>query len=396
VVRHQTRARGGPTQVLRAGGVRRLAHGATLVDTAVRTAWDLPHADLPAEVLAKCQPAADGKRYAFAIEDLPDLCATYAEAFPGGGGQTMPVPYKINVYAPGGFFKPHVDSPTLSPTRMLGTVVQRLESTFTGGELVVRGLRGGYRDADMAAREAVVDFTQRNAGWCAMYGDLPHEVRPVTSGHRVTLTLQVLATEELPAPAKASGAEPDTGGGTAVSAPPPACAHTALLRKLLADRPAAAQDGFGFLLYHNYTIAAAEAGHLKGVDAALRRMLEAEGFVTVVHPAVYSAYVNRGPPDSDGNYDVSCLSRGHHVFRLNSADITHGCWEGMPKKVPFVRPIKKLSSETEISFHGRTISHDETDGVEWTGNEGIDDMVSCKYATAVLIATPREGPHSSL
>ena len=42
------------------------------------------------------------------------------------------VPYKLNVYGPGGFFKPHVDTPT-DTEKMVGTVVVCWPSKFSGG-----------------------------------------------------------------------------------------------------------------------------------------------------------------------------------------------------------------------------------------------------------------------
>jgi len=47
------------------------------------------------------------------------------------------VPYKLNVYGPGGFFKPHVDTPSLSAARMIGTAVVVLPCAFSGGALRV-------------------------------------------------------------------------------------------------------------------------------------------------------------------------------------------------------------------------------------------------------------------
>lgn len=44
--------------------------------------------------------------------------------------------YKVNIYGPGGFFKPHFDTPR-SPD-MFGSLVICLPSRFTGGELVLR------------------------------------------------------------------------------------------------------------------------------------------------------------------------------------------------------------------------------------------------------------------
>ncbi|XP_065915714.1 uncharacterized protein [Dysidea avara] len=44
--------------------------------------------------------------------------------------------YKLNIYTPGGFFKPHVDTPRSG--QIFGSLVVCLPTQFSGGELVVR------------------------------------------------------------------------------------------------------------------------------------------------------------------------------------------------------------------------------------------------------------------
>ncbi|RMY69556.1 hypothetical protein D0862_14857 [Hortaea werneckii] len=111
--------------------------------------------------------------------------------------------YKLNVYsAPGGVFKPHVDTPR-SATQ-IGSLVVCLPVEFSGGELAVRH----------SGQEVVHDWGQNNntnnppaafpaathqstapppppaaaINWTAFYSDCAHEVRPVQTGHRLTLT----------------------------------------------------------------------------------------------------------------------------------------------------------------------------------------------------------------
>ena len=91
--------------------------------------------------------------------------------------------YKLNVYsAPGGKFKPHVDTPR--STSQIGSLVVALPVTHEGGELAVR----------FAGKEMVFDWSSNAEdeetviSWAAFYSDCEHEVFEVTSGHRVTLT----------------------------------------------------------------------------------------------------------------------------------------------------------------------------------------------------------------
>ena len=88
--------------------------------------------------------------------------------------------YKLNVYSTGGFFKVHVDTPRSSD--MFGSLVVCLPSQFKGGELVTRH----------KGREVIFDEPQQSPTssikWAAFFSDVEHEVLPVTSGHRITLT----------------------------------------------------------------------------------------------------------------------------------------------------------------------------------------------------------------
>ncbi|KAJ3044074.1 hypothetical protein HDV00_003178 [Rhizophlyctis rosea] len=87
--------------------------------------------------------------------------------------------YKLNVYGPGGHFKSHVDTPSKN---MFGSLVVCLPSPFAGGEFVVRGPRD---------KEIVLDWglnAHNLTQWVAFFSDCEHEIRPVTTGHRITLT----------------------------------------------------------------------------------------------------------------------------------------------------------------------------------------------------------------
>ncbi len=62
---------------------------------------------------------------------------------------------------------------------MFGSLVVCLPSEFTGGALVTRHL----------GRQVMFDWSSSaTTHWAAFYSDVEHEVLPVTSGHRITLT----------------------------------------------------------------------------------------------------------------------------------------------------------------------------------------------------------------
>ena len=98
--------------------------------------------------------------------------------------------YKLNVYSAGGHFKPHVDTPR--SVDMFGSLVVCLPSKFTGGALVTRH----------QGRQVTFDWSSSTATqWAAFYSDVEHEVLPVTSGHRITLTYNLYHTSRAMTPA---------------------------------------------------------------------------------------------------------------------------------------------------------------------------------------------------
>lgn len=97
--------------------------------------------------------------------------------------------------AQGGFFKSHVDTP--GGADMFGSLVVCLPVQHTGGALRIS--HGG--------RTVLHDWGPRSADtiqWAAFYSDCEHEVLPVESGARVTLTYSLSAEmppRSAPAPA---------------------------------------------------------------------------------------------------------------------------------------------------------------------------------------------------
>ena len=95
--------------------------------------------------------------------------------------------YKLNIYSTGCHFKAHVDTPRSKD--MFGSLVVCLPSQFTGGALVTRH----------QGRQMTFDWSSSHSAtqWAAFYSDVVHEVLPVTSGHRITLTYNLYQTMPL-------------------------------------------------------------------------------------------------------------------------------------------------------------------------------------------------------
>ena len=90
--------------------------------------------------------------------------------------------YKLNIYARGGFFKAHVDTPRSE--KMFGSLVVCLPTQFTGGELIVRH----HKEEIKYDWSSTASDTSSTLHWAAYFSDVEHEILPVSEGHRVTLT----------------------------------------------------------------------------------------------------------------------------------------------------------------------------------------------------------------
>ena len=101
--------------------------------------------------------------------------------------------HKLNMYTgPGGHmhFKSHVDTPRSED--MFGSLVVCLPTQFTGGALVTRH----------KGEEKVFDWSSSPEDplnvvcWAAFFSDVEHEILPVISGHRLTLTYNLYFVRE--------------------------------------------------------------------------------------------------------------------------------------------------------------------------------------------------------
>jgi hypothetical protein len=92
--------------------------------------------------------------------------------------------YNLNVYATGGHFVPHKDTPRGSD--MLGTLVVCLPAQFSNGAFVVKhhGVFQTY-DWGQAIRKQA---EPARIHWAAFFGDVDHQIERVWGGLRVTLT----------------------------------------------------------------------------------------------------------------------------------------------------------------------------------------------------------------
>lgn len=112
--------------------------------------------------------------------------------------------YALNAYGRGGHFVGHKDTPR-DPS-VFGTLVVCLPVRFRGGRLVLtHDAATKTFDWQSDGYYAKVDPCQLE--WAAFYGDVDHEVEPVTEGTRVTLTWLLRRASGVGSPREAAPAD---------------------------------------------------------------------------------------------------------------------------------------------------------------------------------------------
>lgn len=154
--------------------------------------------------------------------------------------------HSLLVYGKGQFFLPHQDSE--KHDGMVASLVVMLPSVHTGGALVV----------DDAGTAKTYTGSRDELTLVAFYADRRHEVRPVRSGHRVSLTFNLLLT----AP------ETEASDGPVAAASAALTEHfTTRAVSEFGGRDLGEPTRLAFLLDHEYTQAALTSGRFKGADA---------------------------------------------------------------------------------------------------------------------------------
>lgn len=193
------------------------------------------------------------------------------------------------VYGKGQFFLPHQDSE--KDDAMVGTLVVSLPSAHTGGELVI----------DHAGESTAYRASKEELTFVGFYADCRHQVTPVRSGYRVTLTFNLLAGTAAPAPEASPATELAhrlTEHFTTPATPRYGTRDVGLPNRLV------------FLLDHEYTERGLNWRRLKGADAQraeqLRAAAEQAGCETVLALAevkeTWDALPSDGDPWDDHDY----------------------------------------------------------------------------------------------
>ncbi|KAF9535324.1 hypothetical protein CPB83DRAFT_841574 [Crepidotus variabilis] len=224
----------------------------------------------------------------FSPSDLGMVAAIEHHLLRGRGEQTIRAElYKLNVYGPGAFFKSHVDTPR-SDT-MFGSLVIVLPTVHEGGSLVFR-----HDDDEWTFESAkAVKMDPPQAAFAAFFSDVEHEVLPVTSGYRITLTYNLYFAKATEVVTVENTKIDETLKGS--------------LDRLLKDPNFLPNGGaLGFGLSHKYPINPHSTslrdilGRLKGPDAAVKQLCESFS-LKVAAKAIYR--------DEDDNRGACLLNR---------------------------------------------------------------------------------------
>ena len=242
----------------------------TIFDRGVRDTWEIP----------KSRIKIDARRWNTTLRPALDRL---------GRDLGLPASSKLRaelhsmlVYARGQFFVSHQDSE--KDDTMIASLVVGLPSSFKGGALEVQ--HGGETATYRGSKQAL--------SLVAFYSDCRHQVKPVTSGHRVVLTYNLL----LRPGAGASGAVVDAKLAERLAR----CLHEHFASSEGPDR-------LVYLLDHEYTRRGLDWARLKGTDAQ--------------RAALLAAAARRAECDQ-----TLALADVHETWSAYEPQHRFGCWSG--------------------------------------------------------------------
>ncbi|MGQ0840720.1 2OG-Fe(II) oxygenase [Actinokineospora sp.] len=229
-------------------------------------------------------------------------------------------PHSMLVYGKDQFFLPHQDS--AKDDAMVGTLVVSLPSAHTGGELVI----------DHAGESTAYRASKEDLTFVAFYADCRHQVTPVRSGYRVTLTFNLLACTA--ASALEAGPATELAQCLTEHFGTPATPR-------YGGRDLGLPNRLVFLLDHEYTQRGLNWRLLKGADAEraalVRAAAEQAGCETVLALAevkeTWDALPSDGDPWDNNGYDEdedcrdpSADPDDYQLTELIDDEVTLGWW----------------------------------------------------------------------
>ena len=285
------------------------------------------------------------------------------------------------VYGPGQFFLPHQDSER--DDAMIGTLVVTLPSSHTGGELIV----------EHAGESVACRSSKDSLSVVAFYADCRHEVKPVKSGYRVTLTFNLLAQRDR----------------TGQAADQPVAELTGCLTEHFTTR-ASKRYGTGdldpphrlvYLLDHEYTERGLSWNRLKGADTKRAALLRAAADQADCEAVLALAEVketwdcypgeaqwdNYGYSDEDeDDYDPD--SDSYELTDLIDSEISLGWWASPSGKGGESISLHVPGSEVCATTPSVELKPYQSEYEGYMGNYG--NTMDRWYRRAAVVVWPRE------
>ncbi len=211
----------------------------TILDASVRQVWQIT-AD---------QVSVGGKSWGRSFEAI---LSRVTDGLGCARAEVSAELYKLLVYDPGGFFKPHRD--TEKCAGMFGTLVVALPSEHSDGEVVIRH---AGREVRVALSQS--EFTE--LAFAAFFADCEHEVCPISAGHRICLVYNLVQRPR--------------GGKTKPPSAPVYESEVSHLAGVLQETLASGKAPLKivWLLEHQYSPASLAFTALKNADAARTKVL---------------------------------------------------------------------------------------------------------------------------
>ncbi|CAN5591932.1 hypothetical protein BH23ACT6_BH23ACT6_08530 [soil metagenome] len=326
----------------------------TLTDTQVRDTWEVPRESVHVEWGPALQHHLDTVRRRLG---LAPSCRLRVEF------------HAMLVYEQGQFFVAHQDSE--KDDAMIGTLVVSLPTARTGGALVVEDGGGARTYRGSSTAPSLVAF----------YADCRHEVRPVRSGHRVTLTYNLLV-------------EGETGAGI-----PAAEAAVCRLADHLDAHFTSPSEQFGhsesapparlvYLLDHEYTERGVSWARLKGVDAQRAALLRAAADRADCEARLALSEINEvwEAYEFEPGYDDEDDAADYDADQLLDSSIQITRWTGPAGRTESVA-VHVNDSEVCATTRTADLSPYASEYEGYMGNYG--NTVDRWYRRAALVVWPR-------
>jgi hypothetical protein len=272
--------------------------------------------------------------------------------------------YKLLIYEKGNHFIKHQD--TQRNKHHFASLVIFLPSVYTGGDLVISHQNYKERSFNFSLTNKDEENKPLQCNYVAFYTDCHHEIKPLKSGLRVTLTYNLFFKgSKVPRPLVMSAQQMITEG-----------VHAAF--EEISDK------SLGIFLNHQYSIQTAHPNLLKGKDSELFKLfsgLTKDQYELTVEPVQISFTGSAGDDeDSNGAFGLlqEAIQEGYEVDIVVSSLV--------PKQEPKTKTKAKrtLSSLLGItSRQGTTLSEfelgfskDQTGSVIFINPDSLIDRLS--------------------